>query len=246
MLQANHQWVLPQVLALFNQVIRLERVGNKISASATLRVLHADLLDARVRFQTGRVLGSADLTGLFNYINHSPRGEILYGKQSSPTCARYAASVPLLLSAFKEFRNVGYSEWDYTDPKITAFLDADNAQVVDYIGRDFPDLDLLEIRELGRTVKSGARAGRQTPYAGCTSVNGIPYPEFKALPRLVKLMITQMWLYHPTTRHPLAWTNLLDLDQPAPPLVDAEVFEQPETRGRKAKPQPELQKLPWQ
>jgi hypothetical protein len=246
MLQANHTWVLPQVLAFFNSVVRLERVDGKISSSATLRALHADLLESRVRFQSGRVLGSGELSGLFAYINHSPRGEILYGKQSAPTCARYGAAVPLLLSAFKELRNVPYGAWDYTDPKITAFLDKDTAAVVPHIGQEFPDLDLVEIRELGRTVKSGARAGRQTPYVSCTSINGIPDPDFRALPRLVKLMLCQVWLYHPTVRHPLAWTNLLDLDSPAPSLVDTEILDEPETRGRKAKPEPEPLKLPWQ
>jgi hypothetical protein len=246
-LQSNYTWVLPQVLAFFNQVIRLERVSGKISASATLRALHADLLESRVKFQSGRVVSSRELTNLFAYINHSPRGEILTGRQGSSESLRYAAPVPLLLSAFKEYRNVQYQEWDYDDPSIQVFLDKDTQSILPYLGQTFPDFDLLEIRELGRTVKSGAKQGRKTPYASCTAVNGIPDPEFKALPRLVKLMLTQMWLYHPTTRHPLAWTNLQDLDEPAPPLVDAEVFDVPtETRGRKAKPQPELQKLPWQ
>lgn len=247
-LQANHHWVLPQVLAFFNQNLRLERVGSKISGSATLRALHADLLESRVKFQTGKVAQPQDITTMLQLLNHAPRGEILYGKQGSPANIRYSAPVPLLLSALKEYRNVGYEEWDYQDPGIRHILDKDLYDLIQHKHMDFSDFDLLEIRELGRTVKSGARAGRQTPYASCTAVNGIPDPDFRGLPRLLKLMLTQMWLYHPTVRHPLMWTNLQDLDEPAPPLVDAEVFSdsEPETRGRKAKPQPELQKLPWQ
>lgn len=245
-LQANHAWVLPQVLAFFNQVVRLERVGGKISSSATLRALHADLLDSRVRFQSGRVLGSAELTNLFKYINYSPRGEILAGRQGAPDNARYAASVPLLLSVFKEYRDVGYEQWDYSDPGIKVWLDGDTQTILPHLKTDYSSFDLVEYRETGRTVKSGARQGRKTPYASCTGVNGIPDPEFKALPRLVKLMLCQMWVYHPTLRHPLAWTNLLDLDSPAQPLVDTEILDEPETRGRKAKPQPEIVKLPWE
>lgn len=246
LLQANHTWVLPQVLAFFNQAIRLERVAGKISSSATLRALHADLLDARIKFQTGRVLQSRELTNLFHYINYSPRGELLAGRQGSPDNARYAAAVPLLLSAFKEYRDVGYESWDYSDAAIGTFLDLDTQTILPYLKTDYSHLDLVEIRETGRTVKSGARQGRKTPYLACTGVNGILDPEFKALPRLVKLMLCQMWVYHPTIRHPLAWTNLLDLDVPAPSLVDADVLDVQETRGRKAKPEPEPFKLPWQ
>lgn len=246
-LKDNHGWVLPQVLAFFNHNIRLCRTGDKISASATLRALHADLLESRVKFQSGKTVTSRELTSLFQYVNYSPRGQIISGNQTLVANQRYAGSVPLLLSAFKEYRNVSYMSWDYTDPAILQLLDKDNQEVIQYIGQDFPDLDLLEIRELGRTIKSGTREGRQTPYTSCTSVNGIKDPDFKKLPRLVKLMLCQLWVYHPTTRHALAWTNLQDLDEPAPPLVDQEVFDVPtETRGRKAKPQPELQKLPWQ
>lgn len=246
-LKDNHSWVLPQVLAFFNHNVRLCRTGELISASATLRALHADLLESRVKFPSGRVVSNRELTSLFQFANYSPRGQIVSGNQILGSNQRYAASVPLLLSSFKEYRNVSYMSWDYTDPAILQLLDKDNQEVIQYIGQDFPDLDFLEIRELGRTIKSGTREGRQTPYTSCTSVNGIKDPDFKKLPRLVKLMLCQLWVYHPTTRHPLAWTNLQDLDQPAPPLVGAEVFDvSTENTGRKAKPQPELQKLPWQ
>lgn len=248
-LQANHHWVLPQVLAFFNQNLRLERGSSgKISSAATLRALHADLLDARVKFQTGKVVQPEDITTMLQYLKYAPRGDILYGKQGLPTNVRYSAPVPLLLSAVKEYRNVGYEEWDYGDPGIKHVLDKDLYDLIQYRSTDFSDFDLLEIRELGRTIKSGARMGRQTPYASCTAVNGIQDPDFRGLPRLLKLMLTQMWLYHPTVRHPLMWTNLLDLDTAAPPLVDQDVLTPTpsETRGRKARESEPLDKLPWQ
>ena len=245
-LQANHHWVLPQVLAFFNHNLQLVRVGEKISSSATLRALHADLLEFRVKFQTGKIATSDDLTTMLQYLNHAPRGELLYGKQGLPTNIRYSAPVPLLLSGLKEYRDVGYEEWDYSDPGIRHLLDKDLYDLIQYKTTDFTDFDLLEIREQGRTVKSGARAGKQTPYASCTAVNGIQDPDFRGLPRLLKLMLTQMWLYHPTVRHPLMWTNLSDLDKAAPSLVDAEVFETPTARGTASREAPPLDKLPWQ
>lgn len=246
MLQANHTWVLPQVFAFFNSIVRLTRVGSKISPSATLRAMHADLLDSRVRFQNGRVVSQKELTNLFMYINYSPRGQILAGSQTQESNRRYSAAVPLLLSVFKEYRSVGYQEWDYTDPAIVQWLDKDNQEVLQWLGSDFPDLDLLEIRETGRTVKSGAKAGRKTPYLSCTAITGINHPDFKRLPRLVKLMLCQAWVYHSTARHPLAWTNLLDLDSPAPPLVDTEVLEPAVRREGGKREEPTLTKLPWE
>ena len=237
LLKANHAWVLPQVLAFFNQVVRLLRAvnGDLVSASATLRALHADLLDARVKFHTGRVVTAKELTGLLCYVNHAPRGEILSGTQTTTQNARYSAAVPLLLSAFKEYRDVPYSAWDYSDPAIAQFLDKDLQELIPHLNKTH-DFDLLEIREIGRTQKSGKNPGRQKSYVACAAITGVDDPVFKKLPRLLKLLLCQCWVYHPTVRHPLAWTNLLDLDQPAQPLVDAEVL---------TAPQPEVYRLPW-
>lgn len=266
-LKANHTWVLPQVLAFFNHVVRLQKnaTGTKISSAATLRALHADLLEFRVKFQSGRAVTARELTMLLQYANHAPRGEILSGTQTTTENARYSAAVPLLLSAFKEYRDVPYSAWDYADPAIAQFLDKDLQELIPHMDKSFDDFDLLAFRETGRTQKAGKNPGRQKSYVSCAAITGIDDPDFKKLPRLLKLLLCQCWVYHPTVRHPLAWTDLENLDFPADPLVDAEVLTEPavpatyrlpwdtgeptpvaEKPGRKAKPQPELQKLPWQ
>ncbi len=266
-LKANHAWVLPQVLAFFNHVVRLQKNSGdtKISVAATLRALHADLLEARVKFQTGRAVTARELTRLLQYVNHAPRGEILAGTQTATENARYSAAVPLLLSAFKEYRDVPYSAWDYADPAIAQFLDKDLQELIPHMDKSYDDFDLLAFRETGRTQKAGKNPGRQKSYVACTAITGVDDPDFKKLPRLLKLQLCQCWVYHPTIRHPLAWTDLQNLDQYATPLVDVEVLTAPETpttyrlpwdtgepaptgvkTSRKAKPQPELQKLPWQ
>lgn len=260
-LKANHTWVLPQVLAFFNQVIRLQRTGDseKISSRATLRALHADLLDGRVRFASGKVVTPRELTVLLQYINYAPRGELITGTQTSTQNSRYAAGVPLLLSAFKEYRGVPYSAWDYSDPAIQQFLCKDLFELIPYMGVTH-DFDLLEIREIGRTQKSGKNPGKQKNYVSCTAITGITDPDFKKLPRLLKLMLCQCWVFHPTVRHALAWTDLCNLDEPAPPLVDpvvvpaaSDVFKLPWDTGdavvlpqkpTKISEDPSL--LPWQ
>lgn len=265
-LKANYAWVLPQVLALFNQVVRLQRAPgtDKISSQATLRALHQDLVDDRVKFSTGRTITARELTTLLVYINHAPRGEIISGTQTSTQNSRYSAAVPLLLSAFKEYRDVPYSAWDYADPAISQFLDKDLQELIPHMNKTH-DFDLLEIREAGRTQKAGKNPGKQKSYVGCTAITGIDDSVFKKLPRLQKLLLCQCWVYHPTVRHSLAWTDLQNLDQSAPPLVDVEILTTPPatptyrlpwdtgepvpviaTRVGKAKPQPEPLKLPWQ
>ena len=243
-LQHNHSWVLPQLFAFFNQNVRLQRdESGKISSQATLRALHADLLDARVKFSSGKPATAEDLTRMIAHLNHAPRGEIIYGKQTTQENLRYNASVPLFLSIFKEYRDVPYEAWDYEDPKIAAFLDKDWNQVVPYLHKPLPEMDLLEIRELGRTIKSGTRQGKKTPYESCTAVTGIADPDFRGLPRLLKLQLCQFWVFHPQLRHPLSWTSHLDLDSAALPLVDTEVLV---TTQKSAKISENHSLLPWQ
>lgn len=222
--QKSH-WLLPQVLAFVGSKLPLARnAGGLVSAKATLALWKATALP---QLNSGQVITLSWIKHVFAALNHSPRGQILgKTKQASLLGSRYAANVPLVLSAFKEYRNIDYAQWDFSEPEIKLFLDAATAELVAYFGvvQPWSREELLEFQELGRLVGSGANAGKTRAIVSCTSITGISDVEFKKLPRLMKLLLCQCWVYAPEVRHRYAITDLQSLDTSAAPLVDSDIF----------------------
>lgn len=227
---ANAGWILPQLLAFLGSKLPLARVDGKYSASASLRAIRDAIVEGQLTFSTGLPISMPQMLGMFNVLNTKARGDILQAgwKQGSGEGARYGTAVPLILSAFKEYRNIGYSEWDWSDPNMQHLVDPHILAMVPYFGKDceFEKDILLEFREVGRVIASGVQAGSKKPVALATTLNGISNPKFKALPRLVKLLLCQVWVYCPECRHKFAITNLMDLDTPAPLLVETDLIEE--------------------
>lgn len=227
---------LPHGLAWVGSTWKLARnETGKFSFHKSLQVLLEQQRQGQLLYE-GTPVERDWLQGFILYFTHSPRGEILAKshKQSDSNGWRYAASIPLILSAFKQYRNIGYEEWDWQelfsdDPKVQnsvrAWVDADFIEIVKYRYSsrvEFSVEDLLEFRDYTNAKKRALTA--------ITTVYSTD-PDFKALPRLVKLMLLQLWIYHPTIRHPLAVTNLDNFDEPAPLLVNSDVMAEPDPWG---------------
>jgi hypothetical protein len=97
-------------------------------------------------------------------------------------------------------------------------LDPDFNNIADLIGNfdnPFSKEELLEIR------------GDSDPklYKSVSVLSRSDNLDFKTLPILARLMLAQMWIAHPTLRHPLAITDLSKPDTAAEPLVVIEVLD---------------------
>lgn len=199
----------------------------------TLRALGSMIDAGALCFDNGNPVSKAAMQGMINVLNYSPRGDILPSvwRQSSGEGLRYSAAVPLILSAFKEYRNVRYSDWDWTDLNRKYLLDFDFFELSEHFGcRMSWDVEqLLEFREVGRTIATGVKAGQKKDIISTTTLSKIDDPDFKALPRLAKLLLCQVWVYHPTIRHKLMITDLMHLDDFSPPLVQDEPLNQLES-----------------
>jgi hypothetical protein len=138
---------------------------------------------------------------------------------------RYAANVPLALAAVKQYRNVNYSEWDWTEPERAMLLDRDNDDAANYfnVNHSFSKSDLLQFRVNSTMIKSGTKMGTYRSLGATTNILKSGVPEFDELPKLTRLMMCQTWVYQPHLYHNLMITNPLDLDSPAEPLVENEV-----------------------
>ncbi len=221
-------WLLPQLLAFIGTKFPLAKVEGKFSFKESLLAIKTALDSGTIQLDNGEVVSAALVKQWFQWLNQNPRGNLLQGiKQTTILGSRWAANVPLILSAFKEYRNIGYNSWRWDEPERQYFLDKDLLELSEHFYQpiDWTEEQLLEFREIGRTVKSGQNNGKVRNVISCTTITGIPDPVFNKLSRLHKLMLTQCWVYSPQIRSKFAITNQLDLDSEAPQLVNTEIFE---------------------
>ena len=212
--KTNSTWILPQLLALIGTKLQLVRENGLISFSKTL----SSLGSGDITFDTGIPLERLELQGILRVLTHSHRSQFVHGRLTAEFGARYNGIVPLIPSAIKQYRGVGYSEWDWADAKRAYFLDPDFNNIADLIGNfdnPFSKEELLEIR------------GDSDPklYKSVAILSRSDNLDFKTLPILARLMLAQMWIAHPTLRHPLAITDLSKPDTTAEPLVVLEVLD---------------------
>lgn len=220
-------WLLPQLLAFIGNRLELGKLDGKYSFRVTLQAIKRQLDSGELQLDNGKVVTTQDMKQWFQWINQSPRGTLLDGlKQTTLLGSRFAANVPLILSAFKEYRNIGYNQWHWQEPERQYFLDKDLMELSEHFYKpvEWTQQELLEYREAGREIKSGKNNGKVRNILACTTLTGIPDKDFNGLSRLHKLLLCQCWVYTPEVAHKLAIRNLLDLDQPAEPLVSTEIF----------------------
>ena len=212
--KANSTWILPQLLALLGTKLQLIRDNGLISFSKTL----SSLGSGEITFDTGIPLERLELQGILRVLTHSHRSQFVHGRLTGEFGSRYNSIVPLIPSAIKQYRGVGYSEWDWADAKRAYFLDPDFNKIADSIGNfdnPFTSEDIIALR------------GELDPklYKSVSALNRTASPEFNTLPVLLKIMLAQMWVAHPTLRHPLAITDINNPDTPAEILVTSDVFD---------------------
>lgn len=223
----NEHWVLPQLMAHIGTNWPLVREEGVVLATPTIKKWAVLAKDGELALD-GAQLSLAGLKALVTWITTSPRGDILTGMtQTKDHGVRWSAPVPLLLSAFKEFRGVGYSSWNWKDPNMGQLVDKDILEWSEYFGTPQPWSleELLTFRVSALEVKSGKYQGTVRKPESTSQVYGVTDPDFKRLPRLMKLALTQLWCFHPRVRTDLMITDHTNLDNHPQPLVDGEVLQ---------------------
>ena len=213
---------IPHCLALINE-LPLKREDNGLFSFKNTRQLWQDFVSNQKLLVEGVPATPQYFIGLLKVLNRSPRGDILGSgiRQSSEAGSRFSAPVPLVLSAFKQYRNIGYEEWDWNGIEsledLDWFVDKDIQQIVQYRNAElqWSTTELLEFREQCNL--------QQKPLHQVTTANKIQDVEFMKLPRMVKLLALQLWVFHPSVRHTLAITNLHNFDEPSASLVSGEI-----------------------
>ena len=228
-------WLLPQLMSFFGSSLRLRKDEETGLYSPTnfIRDNIALCREEKLLYE-GTPVPEEILKGMFRILVHYPRGDILNATSQKQTKEglRYAANVPLILSAFKEFRSVHYSEWDWSDENMVYLVDEGIAQLIPFIEssehreilKKWDKQTLLDIRDDANV--------KDVPFTSMYSIAVAKDLEFKRLPRLLKLMLCQVWVYHPTIRHNMGICSVEDVDSFPDPLTTSDV--------------PELKDSPWQ
>lgn len=226
-LNMEGSWLVPQLLALVASQITPVKTEAGYSFTETVKNAIEQAKGGKVVYPSGRALSSAELRGIFSYLSHAPRGEVIgKGKvQSSKEFIRYATGVPLILSAFKEYKDIPYSAWDWTEeltPFTAYILDVEICTLIPYINEpltlSWSDEQLIQLRTEGGTFKSGAKVGQVKSLNQITNLNTTSDAEFNALPKLLKLMYCQTWVYQANTRSKYMITTLDNLDTLSEPI----------------------------
>lgn len=222
----NEEWVLPQVLAEIGSHWPIAKHDGLYSFTHTIRTWN-ELLEAGGLGLAGGRLTRSGCSKLLSWLNTNPRGGLIGGKsQTKGAFVRYAAPVPVILSAFKQYRSVTYGSWNWTDPAARWLVDSDIMSWSNHFGVPvtWSADDLLQFRVGALEVKSGARQGTARKPESCAVVYGVQDKDFQALPRLMKLSLCQLWCFHPSIRTDLMITDHVNLDRHPEPLVPSEVF----------------------
>ena len=198
-------WMLPQILAHYGSWRLVKNDAGQVLPQETAKL---------------NILSPWHM-GLWRVVTRLKRGSLVK-LQGSAIGVNYSALVPIILAGAKRFQNVPYSRWQLTpDSKLV------HQELLEAMFAVCPDLGsdrLLEIREQGLTIKSGAKAGSVQKATSKWTLTGIQDTELHGLPKLAVTMLTQIWVANPSLRTELMILDPKNWDRMPKPLVDSEIF----------------------
>lgn len=211
-------WVLHQLTALWG--------SDQFAPDAKLqpRQLLKRIADTpNLKFLDGMPMDVLTFRAIQRFCTHSPRGDILplTTKQCSVAGNRFAANVPLILSAWKQYRGYDYVLQDDSHLLVDKFC-------LDLLkGSDYIVEDAVALRNQAMVTKSSGKI--KTPDA-TTTVTNLGIAGFDSLPKSVKLCLLQLWVFQPHIASEYAITNLANPNGKAIPLISETIFKEEEDK----------------
>lgn len=234
-LTSHNSWMLPQISAHYGNWTLVYSDG-KVDPKATAR-LNAGSNKWEL--------------GLWKVVTKLRRGLLV---KSQVTDVTYSALSPIILAAVKKFQGVPFSAWDIQpgcplvdEPLLEAMLWRD-PDLFDESGSCTLGSDkLLEIRTIGLTTKSGAKAGAVAKPTSSWCLKGIRGTELGHAPKLAVTMLSQIWVAHPSLRNQYLILDPYNWDIMPEPLVNTKLFEEEVTKPAdlKSGKLATVEGLPW-
>lgn len=204
---ASYTWIMPQLVAYFGNWKAAKGEDGLYNGVATLK--HNIASDDYY----GR--------GLWHLAMWS-RSDLIGGKDVRLyKVGEYNNLVPLVLNGFRTSQDIPYSSWSKEGLRWVV-----DSNLVEAMLADVPTLsteELLDIRQHGLKIKTGAKAGQSRDPRTTATLYGmadLPHYPVKGLPRLALVMMAQVWCAHPANRTKHMVLDPKNWDIMPEPLID--------------------------
>jgi hypothetical protein len=181
---------------------------------------------------------SARDLGVYRFLMMDSRSSYLE-RMYQGDARKYSALVPLILYAHKLYNNVPYSQWERETLNYVV-----NEELCEAMLTETPEVPadrLLELREVALMA-----AGKKRSAVSTYALYNLGNTELEFCPKLVKHMMLQTWVAHPTNRTKFMVLDPLNWDTMPSPLVTDNIFKKESTLPRSATTLQELDTaLPW-
>ena len=205
--KANSEWIFGQMLAKFS-TLSLTKSDTGYDGNALLEEIRK----------------SPFLSGMLVMCRFPTRGNWIKD-QTDPKYRDYCSLVPLIMSAFKKYKKINYSEWDRST--ISSITEKELATAM--LHEELPDLtvdQILEARTDGLTYKKDTKLGEVKPvkttyrmYISAEKGHGL-----ESLDPMTQIMLCQTWAAHPSNRTEYMILDPLDWDHMPEPILSTVVL----------------------
>jgi hypothetical protein len=211
--------LLPKLLQFISRSMPLIRnEDGLISCTKSLAAYRTKLDNGEIKWDLSRTATSSEVLTIFKFLKTPSRSK--YVGSDNP---RYKGSVPLFLSAFKEHKNIKYSAWDLTDPKLESVTDPACYAQIKFIADggtiDYTEDELNDLRVEALTMANGT-VSPDTQFK-CNNTSDI---EFNKLPKSVRMSVLQIWDYNVTRASEYMIRNFEDIDKAASIILSADAM----------------------
>lgn len=235
--KARGSFLIPQLYPFLAHIIPAKLENGKYSAASVLKKLAED-----EEYEVNGAYFSGSQISNFYKLFHFENVSTYVAAQTSAT--HVCAAVPIVMAAYKTMHGIKYSSWDLEEFNGTAIQRFFNKQMSWIFNKELlvPELDRDKVTALRERALLERKSGVVKP-ATSYKFEKTDDAEFDALPRMLKMLLLQTWVFHPQIRHEDMVTNLADWDTPMEPwdALDAQLLARPNP----VKPQKDQGDLPW-
>lgn len=201
---------------------KIRNASGRLSASLWLKELtsgdykfpHAKD-DVELIILTLKALCAASPKGGSRHVTFSPliNRSILVKYQARADGIEYSTGVPVVPYIYKKIHNLPYSSWDFADPNFKKIIGSQLAECLDAVGEGSENLeDSFTEQQLKEFYEVSMYANGATHNVKLVPLGLAGARQFNALPKLLRLMLLQKWVFAPEVTNKYVVRNIYEWD----------------------------------